>query len=77
MGDEAVLGLERQELKALKEFFQALKDERDAIISFSLEGIVRENNRKEQILKQLEYIEARRRSSWRRPRSRRPMPAGF
>lgn len=33
-----------------------LKGERDAIISFSLEGIVCENNRKEEILKRLEYL---------------------
>ncbi|MCX8022902.1 MAG: flagellar protein FlgN [Syntrophorhabdaceae bacterium] len=48
--------LER-ELHELKEFLKTLKNERDSIISFSLEGIVRENNKKEQILKKLEYIE--------------------
>ena len=46
-----------RELSALKEFLAALTAERDAIISFSLEGIIRENNRKEEILKRLEYIE--------------------
>ena len=53
-----LIGLEREELDVLGEFLVALKAERDAIISFSLEGIVRENNRKEEILKRLEYIEA-------------------
>ena len=45
-------------MKAVREFLGALTAERDAIISFSLEGIIRENNRKEEILKRLEYIEA-------------------
>ncbi len=58
MGSDALIGLEREELDVLGEFLGALKAERDAIISFSLEGIVRENNRKEEILKRLEYIEA-------------------
>ena len=42
----------------LKEFSRALKAERESIISFSLEGIIRENNKKEEILKRLEYVEA-------------------
>ncbi len=42
----------------MKEFLGALTAERESIISFSLEGIVRENNKKEEILKRLEYIEA-------------------
>ena len=58
MGCETLVGLEREELGVLGEFLGALTAERDAIISFSLEGIVRENNRKEEILKRLEYIEA-------------------
>jgi hypothetical protein len=58
MGCEELIGLEREELDVLGEFLGALTAERDAIISFSLEGIVRENNRKEEILKRLEYIEA-------------------
>lgn len=41
----------------MKQFLKVLKEERDAIISFSLEGIIRENNRKEEILKKLEYLE--------------------
>ncbi len=57
MERERLIELERQELSALGDFLKALTAERDAIISFSLEGIVRENNRKEEILKRLEYIE--------------------
>ena len=52
-----MIELEQKELNTLKEFLGALTAERDAIISFSLEGIIRENNRKEEILKRLEYIE--------------------
>ncbi len=58
MEEEKLIGLEREELSVLGEFLAALTAERDAIISFSLEGIIRENNRKEEILKRLEYIEA-------------------
>ena len=47
----------KQELSTLKHFLKVLKEERDAIISFSLEGIIRENNRKEEILRKLEYLE--------------------
>jgi len=50
--------LEERELGTLTDFLETLKAERDAIISFSLEGIIRENNRKEEILKRLEYIES-------------------
>jgi len=52
-----LMELEQRELDTLREFLDALKAERDAIISFSLEGIVKENNRKEEILKRLEYVE--------------------
>jgi hypothetical protein len=58
MEGEGLIGLEKEELNVLGEFLEALTAERDAIISFSLEGIIRENNRKEEILKRLEYIEA-------------------
>jgi flagellar biosynthesis/type III secretory pathway chaperone len=57
MEEEKLIELEQKELNTLKEFLGALTAERDAIISFSLEGIIRENNRKEEILKRLEYIE--------------------
>jgi flagellar biosynthesis/type III secretory pathway chaperone len=57
MERDELIALEEKELGMLREFLEALKAERDAIISFSLEGIVRENNRKEEILKRLEYVE--------------------
>ena len=58
MEDGKLIDSRAKELNTLKEFLGALTAERDAIISFSLEGIIRENNRKEEILKRLEYIEA-------------------
>jgi hypothetical protein len=58
MTEEALIALLQKELEVLKEFLKSLTRERDAIISFSLEGIVRENNRKEEILRKLEYLEA-------------------
>ena len=58
MEEGKLIDLEQKELNTLREFLGALTAERDAIISFSLEGIIRENNRKEEILKRLEYIEA-------------------
>jgi hypothetical protein len=57
MENEKLIELERRDLTTLKEFLGALAAKRDAIISFSLEAIIRENNRKEEILKRLEYIE--------------------
>jgi hypothetical protein len=53
-----LIELERTELGTLEEFLETLKTEREAIISFSLEGVIRENNRKEEIIKKLELIEA-------------------
>ena len=58
MNDNAVIEIARKEQKALKEFLKVLQGERDAIISFSLEGIVQENNRKEEILRRLEYLKS-------------------
>ncbi len=58
MEKEALVDLGGKELAMLQEFLGALKAERESIISFSLEGIIRENNKKEEILKRLEYIEA-------------------
>ena len=45
------------QLCVLKQFLRVLTEERDAIISFSLEGIVRANNVKEELLKKLEFLE--------------------
>ena len=53
MEGQALADLSKKELAVLKEFLGALTAERESIISFSLEGIVRENNRKEEILKRL------------------------
>lgn len=58
MESQALIDLGARELGTLKEFLAALKAERESIISFSIEGIIRENNKKEEILKRLKYIEA-------------------
>jgi len=47
-----------KELNILKDFQKTLKEERDSIIAFSIEGIVRTNNKKEELLKKLEFLEA-------------------
>ena len=60
MKEELIFEITQKELALLKEFSKALKGERDAIISFSLEGIVGENNRKEEILKRLEFLKKER-----------------
>lgn len=58
MNDNAVIEIARKEQAALKELLRALRRESDAIISFSLEGIIQENNRKEEILRRLEYLKS-------------------
>jgi flagellar biosynthesis/type III secretory pathway chaperone len=58
MNGRAVIEITRKEQEALKEFLKVLQRERDSIISFSLEGIIQENNRKEEILKKLEYLKS-------------------
>jgi hypothetical protein len=58
MNDNMVIEIAREEHKALRELLKALQRERDAIISFSLEGIIQENNRKERILGELEYLKS-------------------
>ena len=55
--EHIVIEIAAQELHALKDFLKAIREERDSIISFSLEGITRGNNRKEEILRKIEYIE--------------------
>ncbi len=57
MESHTLIELGQKELSALQEFLSALHAERDSIISFSLEGVIKENNRKEEILKRLEYLE--------------------
>lgn len=58
MNEQAVIEITRKEQEALKEFLKVLKRERDSIISFSLEGIIQENNRKEEIINRLEYLKS-------------------
>jgi hypothetical protein len=58
MNNRAVIEITRKEQEALKEFLKVLQRERDSIISFSLEDIIQENNRKEEILKKLEYLKS-------------------
>jgi flagellar biosynthesis/type III secretory pathway chaperone len=56
MNEELVFELTRKELGLLRDLSRVLKEERDAIISFSLEGIIEESNRKEEILRKLEFL---------------------
>jgi flagellar biosynthesis/type III secretory pathway chaperone len=60
MNDNLVIEIVKKEQKLLRELLKALQRERDAIISFSLEGIIQENNSKEQILGELEYLKGQR-----------------
>lgn len=57
MNDETLYELMGTQLAVLKQFLRVLTEERDAIISFSLEGIVRANNMKEELLIKLEFLE--------------------
>ncbi len=57
MSRQLLFELVGTQLGVLKQFLHALTEERDAIISFSLEGIVRANNVKEELLKKLEFLE--------------------
>ncbi len=54
---DVLLALMNEELLTLKEFLSVLHQERDAIISFSLEEVIRQNNRKEEVIRRLEYIQ--------------------
>lgn len=54
----AIIEMTKREERTLKEFLTALQMERDAIISFSLDGIIAGNNKKEEILRKLEYLKA-------------------
>ncbi len=54
--DNVITEIARKEQKTLSELLRSLQKERDAIISFSFEGLIQENNRKEEILKELEYL---------------------
>ncbi len=58
MTTDIIIEMTKKEEKTLKEFLSALRMERDAIISFSLDGIIAGNNRKEEILRKLDYLKA-------------------
>ncbi|HOV89825.1 MAG TPA: flagellar export chaperone FlgN [Syntrophorhabdaceae bacterium] len=53
-----VFDIAQKELSVLRDFHRTLKEERDAIISFSIDGIIRGNNKKEELLKKIEFLEA-------------------
>lgn len=57
MNNRALLEITRKEKEALNEYLKVLHRERDSIVSFSLEGIVRGNSEKEDILKIIEHLE--------------------
>jgi hypothetical protein len=56
MNDNLLIEIAKREQETLGELLRALQREREAVISFSFEGIIQENNRKEQILGELEYL---------------------
>jgi hypothetical protein len=58
MESHRLIELEQKELSTLKELLDILKAEKEAIVSFSLEGIISQNNRKEEVLRRLEIIES-------------------
>lgn len=57
MSQKLLFELMQKQLMLLKQFMKVLIEERDAIISFSLEGIIRANNMKEELLKKLEFLD--------------------
>lgn len=57
MSERLLFELAQKQLALLKQFKKALVEERDAIISFSLDGIIRANNVKEELLKKLEFLD--------------------
>lgn len=60
MDKEVIFRLMDKELVTLKEFLSVLDDERDAIVSSCLEGIVKANNRKEELLRRIDFLETER-----------------
>ena len=56
--EHILFDITQKELNILKDFHRTLKEERDAIISFSIDGIIRGNNKKEELLKKIEFLEA-------------------
>ncbi|MCX7856670.1 MAG: flagellar protein FlgN [Deltaproteobacteria bacterium] len=58
--EETIIRLSNREIEVLREFLKVLKEERNFIISFSVEGIIECNNKKESLLKKIEFIEMER-----------------
>lgn len=59
--DEILEQIEREEMRLLKEFLHSLKEEKDAIISFSIEGLLRQKEKKEKIVERLSFLEEEKR----------------
>ncbi len=57
MNNHALLEITRKEKEALNEYLKVLHRERDSIVSFSLEGVIRGNSEKEDIIKIIEHLE--------------------
>lgn len=55
-----VLEVSKKEIKVLKDLLSVLKSEKDLIISFSLEGLIECNNRKEMLIRKIEFLEKER-----------------
>ncbi|MDD5008747.1 MAG: flagellar protein FlgN [Syntrophorhabdaceae bacterium] len=56
MDTRILIEIMKKEHETLREFLRVLNEERDSIISFSLEGIIQKNNQKEELVKRLEYL---------------------
>jgi flagellar biosynthesis/type III secretory pathway chaperone len=56
MDTRILIEIMKKEHETLREFLKVLNEERDSIISFSLEGIIQKNNQKEELIKRLEYL---------------------
>ncbi len=60
--EHILFDIAQKELDTLRDFHKALREERDAIISFSIDGIITGNNKKEELLKKIEFLEAEKES---------------
>lgn len=56
MDTKILIEIMKKEHETLREFLKVLNEERDSIVSFSLEGIIQKNNQKEELVKRLEYL---------------------
>lgn len=55
-----VLEVSKKEIRVLKDLLSVLKSEKDLIISFSLEGLIECNNKKEMLIRKIEFLEKER-----------------